>query len=137
MRSSARIAVSRSETALEGAELDALSQQVQDYQESIADRLGDAPPVPIVGYGTLEEKFRQLGMELDSGTITMDGAVTQFFNEMAARRAELSRAGPVRDERDPIRFSGATGAWRPETGWRAAIRTPRRCCGRMASVRPI
>ncbi|WP_439590791.1 ABC transporter substrate-binding protein [Microbacterium sp.] len=71
-----------SETALEGADLDPLSQQVRDYEASIADRLGDAPPVPIVGYGTLEEKFRQLGTELGFGTITVEDAVTQFFAEM-------------------------------------------------------
>ncbi|MET0296426.1 MAG: extracellular solute-binding protein [Microbacterium sp.] len=71
-----------SETALAAAELDPLSQQVKDYEESIADRLGDAPPVPIVGYGTLEEKFRQLGAELNFGTVTVDEAVTQFFAEM-------------------------------------------------------
>ena len=52
---------------LEGAELDPLGQQIRDYEESIADRLGDAPPVPIVGYGTLEEKFRY-GQELGFGT---------------------------------------------------------------------
>jgi multiple sugar transport system substrate-binding protein len=71
-----------SETALAAAELDPLSQQVKDYEESIADRLGDAPPVPIVGYGTLEEKFRQLGVELNFGTMTVDEAVSQFFTEM-------------------------------------------------------
>ncbi|MDQ7879098.1 extracellular solute-binding protein [Microbacterium sp. QXD-8] len=71
-----------SETALEAAELDPLSQQVKDYEASIADRLGDAPPVPIVGYGTLEEKFRQLGTELAFGTVTVDDAVSQFFAEM-------------------------------------------------------
>lgn len=71
-----------SETALEGADLDPLSQQVRDYEASIADRLGDAPPVPIIGYGTLEEKFRQLGIELAFGTITVDAAVSQFFSEM-------------------------------------------------------
>lgn len=71
-----------SETALEAAELDPLSQQVKDYEESIADRLGDAPPVPIVGFGTLEEKFRQLGTELNFGTVTVDDAVSQFFAEM-------------------------------------------------------
>ncbi|MFE5409061.1 ABC transporter substrate-binding protein [Microbacterium sp. NPDC056569] len=71
-----------SETALDAAELDPLSQQVKDYEASIADRLGDAPPVPIVGYGTLEEKFRQLGTELNFGTVTVDEAVTQFFAEM-------------------------------------------------------
>jgi multiple sugar transport system substrate-binding protein len=71
-----------SETALAAAELDPLSQQIADYEASIADRLGDAPPVPIVGYGTLEEKFRQLGLELNFGTITVEEAVSQFFSEM-------------------------------------------------------
>jgi len=71
-----------SETALEAAELDPLSQQVRDYEASIADRLGDAPPVPIVGYGSLEEKFRLLGTELNFGTITVEDAVAQFFSEM-------------------------------------------------------
>lgn len=71
-----------SETALAAADLDPLSEQVKAYEESIADRLGDAPPVPIVGYGTLEEKFRQLGVELNFGTMTVDDAVSQFFTEM-------------------------------------------------------
>jgi multiple sugar transport system substrate-binding protein len=71
-----------SETALEAAELDPLSQQIADYEASIADRLGDAPPVPIIGYGTLEEKFRQLGTELAFGSITVEDAVSQFFSEM-------------------------------------------------------
>ncbi|HZU93904.1 MAG TPA: extracellular solute-binding protein [Microbacterium sp.] len=71
-----------SSTALEAADLDPLSTQIKDYEESIADRLGDAPPVPIVGYGTLEEKFRVLGTELNFGTVTVDEAVEQFFDEM-------------------------------------------------------
>lgn len=71
-----------SETALAAAELDPLSEQVKEYEASIADRLGDAPPVPIVGYGSLEEKFRQLGTELNFGTLTVDDAVSQFFAEM-------------------------------------------------------
>jgi len=71
-----------STTALEGAELDPMSQQIADYEASIADRLGDAPPVPIVGYGTLEEKFRLIGTELGYGTLTVDDAVSQFFSEM-------------------------------------------------------
>lgn len=71
-----------STTALEAADLDPLSTQIKGYEASIADRLGDAPPVPIVGYGTLEEKFRQLGTELNFGTITVEDAVKQFFAEM-------------------------------------------------------
>ncbi len=71
-----------SETALAAAELDPLSQQIADYEASIADRLGDAPPVPIVGYGSLEETFRVIGTELGFGTITVDEAVDRFFTEM-------------------------------------------------------
>ncbi len=71
-----------SETALEAADLDPLSQQIADYEASISDRLGDAPPVPIVGYGTIEEEFRVIGTELGFGTITVDEAVERFFTEM-------------------------------------------------------
>ncbi|MFE6735403.1 ABC transporter substrate-binding protein [Microbacterium sp. NPDC057650] len=71
-----------SKTALAAADLDPLSQQIKDYEESIADRLGDAPPVPINGYGTLEQKFLEIGQELGFGTITVDEAVKQFFSEM-------------------------------------------------------
>lgn len=71
-----------STTALEAADLDPLSTQIKEYEASIADRLGDAPPVPIVGYGSLEEKFRVLGTELNFGTIKVDDAVKQFFAEM-------------------------------------------------------
>jgi multiple sugar transport system substrate-binding protein len=71
-----------SETQLEGVELGDLEAQVSDYETAIADRLGDAPPAPIVGFGSLEEKFRQIGQELGYGTITVDEAVDQFFAEM-------------------------------------------------------
>ena len=71
-----------SETQLAGAELDPLSQQIADYEASIADRLGDAPPVPIVGYGTLEEKFRVLGLDLGLGVTTPEEAAAEFFSEM-------------------------------------------------------
>jgi multiple sugar transport system substrate-binding protein len=71
-----------SETARDAADLDEMSQKIADYEASIADRLGEAPPVPIVGYGSLHEKFRQLGEELNFGTMTVDQAVDQFFAEM-------------------------------------------------------
>ncbi|WP_431778779.1 ABC transporter substrate-binding protein [Microbacterium aurantiacum] len=71
-----------SETALDAADLDPLSEQIRDYEASIQDRLGDAPPVPIVGYGTLEEEFRVLGQELGFGTISVEDAVDRFFTEM-------------------------------------------------------
>jgi multiple sugar transport system substrate-binding protein len=71
-----------SETYLSGVELGGLDVQIAEYEESIADRLGDAPPVPIVGYGSIEEKFRQLGLDLQLGAITVDDAVSQFFAEL-------------------------------------------------------
>jgi multiple sugar transport system substrate-binding protein len=71
-----------SETALAAANLDPISTQIKDYEASIADRLGDAPPVPINGYGTLEQKFLEIGKELGFGTMSIDDAVDQFFSEM-------------------------------------------------------
>ncbi|MDR1214970.1 MAG: extracellular solute-binding protein [Propionibacteriaceae bacterium] len=72
-----------SATQLAGVNLDPLSQKIYDYEQSIADRLGAAPPVPVVGYGTIEEKFRVLGTELGLGTITVDQAVDQFLSEVS------------------------------------------------------
>jgi multiple sugar transport system substrate-binding protein len=71
-----------SATAREAADLDPVSQDIVDYEASIADRLGDAPPAPVVGYGSLHEKFRELTEELNFGTLTVDQAVEQFFAEM-------------------------------------------------------
>ncbi|WP_084106076.1 ABC transporter substrate-binding protein [Demequina sp. NBRC 110056] len=66
----------------DGITFEGLDEQIRAYEESIADRLGDAPPVPLVGYGSLEEKFRVLGTELGFGTVSVDDAVSQFFAEM-------------------------------------------------------
>ncbi|WP_369345457.1 ABC transporter substrate-binding protein [Demequina globuliformis] len=66
----------------DGITFEGLDEQIRAYEESIADRLGDAPPVPLVGYGTLEEKFRVLGTELGFGTLSVEDAVSQFFGEM-------------------------------------------------------
>jgi multiple sugar transport system substrate-binding protein len=73
-----------SQTQLDGADLDELSTQVRDYEASIADRLGDAPPVPIKAYGSLEQQFRSLGEELGYGTKTPEDAAAEFFTEMEA-----------------------------------------------------
>jgi multiple sugar transport system substrate-binding protein len=71
-----------SKTALEAAELDPTSQMIVDYEASISDRLGAAPPAPVVGYGTLHEKFRALGEEVNHGLITPEEAVSRFFTEV-------------------------------------------------------
>jgi len=70
-----------SDTRLEGATLEGPDQQVADYIESVQDRIGDAPPVPVAGYGSLEQKFWDIGKELGLGTVTVDDAVDQFFGE--------------------------------------------------------
>ena len=71
-----------SQTQLDGVELDETAQQIIDYEKSIADRIGDAPPVPIVGYGSVEAEFKALGQELGFGTITVDEAVDRLFGEI-------------------------------------------------------
>ncbi|KQZ86173.1 hypothetical protein ASD56_00920 [Microbacterium sp. Root166] len=71
-----------SQTQLDGVELDETAQQIIDYEKSIADRVGDAPPVPIVGYGSVEAEFKALGQELGFGTITVDEAVDRLFGEI-------------------------------------------------------
>lgn len=71
-----------SKTQIAGAALDTLGTQIKEYEASIAGRLGDPPPVPIVGSGTIEEKFRVLGTDLGLGVISVDQAVDQFFAEV-------------------------------------------------------
>ncbi|EZP29704.1 ABC transporter substrate-binding protein [Microbacterium oleivorans] len=70
-----------SSSKLEGATLEGPDQQVADYIDSVADRIGDAPPPAVVGYGSLEQKFWDLGKELGLGTKNVDAAVSEFFAE--------------------------------------------------------
>lgn len=71
-----------SSTQRDGVEINEVAQQVVDYEESIADRLGTPPPVPIVGYGSVEAEFKALGQELGFGTLTVDEAVDRLFAEI-------------------------------------------------------
>lgn len=70
-----------STSKLAGATLEGADKQVADYIESAADRIGDAPPVPVAGYGSLEQTFWELGKSLGLGTTSVDQAVDQFFSE--------------------------------------------------------
>lgn len=70
-----------SSSKLEGAVLEGPDKQVADFLASVEDRIGDAPPVPVVGYGALEQKFWDLGKALGLGAVTVDEAVDQFFAE--------------------------------------------------------
>jgi multiple sugar transport system substrate-binding protein len=66
----------------DGVELNDVAQQVLDYEESIADRLGTPPPVPVIGYGSVEAEFKALGQEIGFGTLTVDEAVDRLFAEI-------------------------------------------------------
>jgi len=70
-----------SSSKLEGATLEGPDLQVAEYIESVSDRIGDTPPAAVVGYGSLEQKFWDLGKELGLGTKTVPDAVTEFFSE--------------------------------------------------------
>jgi len=70
-----------SETKLAGTTLEGVDAQVADYLESVADRIGEAPPVPVVGYGSLEQTFWDLGKSIGLGALSVDDAVEQFFLE--------------------------------------------------------
>ncbi|WP_194396590.1 ABC transporter substrate-binding protein [Microbacterium atlanticum] len=73
-----------SSSKLEGATLEGPDKQVADYIEAAAERIGDAPPVPVVGYGSLEQTFWDLGKSIGLGALSVDDAVTQFFAEADA-----------------------------------------------------
>ena len=70
-----------SSSKLEGATLEGPDLQVAEYIDSVADRIGDTPPPAVVGYGSLEQKFWDLGKELGLGTKDVDAAVSEFFAE--------------------------------------------------------
>jgi multiple sugar transport system substrate-binding protein len=70
-----------SETQRDGAELSGQDANVLAYEESITDRLGDAPPLPPEGAASIEQKFWDLGKSIDLGAIEIDEAVKQFFSE--------------------------------------------------------
>ncbi|MFC4140144.1 MULTISPECIES: ABC transporter substrate-binding protein [unclassified Microbacterium] len=70
-----------SSSKLAGTTLEGVDKQVADYIASVSDRVGEAPPVPVIGYGSLEQKFWDLGKEIGLGTVSVDDAVEQFFAE--------------------------------------------------------
>ncbi|WP_298040441.1 ABC transporter substrate-binding protein [uncultured Microbacterium sp.] len=70
-----------SSSKLAGTALEGVDKQVADYIASVADRVGEAPPVPVIGYGSLEQTFWDQGKSLGLGVITVDEAVSSFFAE--------------------------------------------------------
>ncbi|MFJ6281214.1 MULTISPECIES: ABC transporter substrate-binding protein [Arthrobacter] len=79
----ATLGVPASETALEGAALEGPELEVKEYLDSVADRIGEPPAAPVVGYGALENTFLTLGTSIGLGAITPEEAAQQFFDEAA------------------------------------------------------
>ncbi|WP_104179236.1 ABC transporter substrate-binding protein [Arthrobacter sp. B0490] len=79
----ATLGIPASETQLEGANLEGPDKAVQDYLDSIADRLGEAPAAPVAGFGAIEQTFWDLGKSIGLGTVTPEEAAQQFFDEAA------------------------------------------------------
>lgn len=72
-----------STSRLEGANLEGADLLVAEYLESVADRIGPTPPIQNVPYGALEAVFWDLGKSIGLNAISVDDAVTQFFDEAA------------------------------------------------------
>lgn len=79
----ASLGVPASETALEGAALEGPELEVKEYLDSVADRIGDPPAAPVVGYGALENTFLTLGTSIGLDAISPEDAAQQFFDEAA------------------------------------------------------
>ncbi|KNC16349.1 hypothetical protein AC792_15270 [Arthrobacter sp. RIT-PI-e] len=79
----ATLGIPASSTQLEGANLEGPDKAVQDYLDSISDRLGEAPAAPVSGYGSIEQTFWTLGKSIGLGAITPEDAAKQFFDEAA------------------------------------------------------
>lgn len=79
----ATLGVPASESALEGAALEGPELEVKEYLDSVADRIGEPPAAPVVGYGALENTFLTLGTSIGLGAITPEEAAQQFFDEAA------------------------------------------------------
>ncbi len=79
----ATLGIPASATQLEGANLEGPDAAVQEYLDSISDRLGDVPAAPVSGFGAIEQTFWDLGKSIGLGAITPEEAAKQFFDEAA------------------------------------------------------
>jgi multiple sugar transport system substrate-binding protein len=68
-------------TGLANVELDAVSQAVLDYEESVADYLSEPPAAPPAATGAIEQKFAEIYEQVVYDQMTADDAAALFFTE--------------------------------------------------------
>jgi len=57
--------------------------RVVAYEEAVADQVTEPVPVPVKGFGAIEQEYKRLSDELAYGTITADEFVEGWFAEAA------------------------------------------------------
>jgi multiple sugar transport system substrate-binding protein len=65
----------------EAGEFEGPTLAVAQFEDTVADKLGKAPPAPPKGAGTLEAEFLRLGEELDYQRMSVQQAVDEFFTK--------------------------------------------------------
>lgn len=55
--------------------------KVMAYEEMIAETETTTAPIPVKGFGTIEEKWRTLGEELNYGNITVEQFASEWWAE--------------------------------------------------------
>ncbi|MBN8881451.1 MAG: extracellular solute-binding protein, partial [Salana multivorans] len=63
------------------AEDGSVDAKVLAYEEYVATTTTSTAPIPVKGFGTIEEKWRQLSEEIQYGNLTVDQFVTEWWAE--------------------------------------------------------
>lgn len=63
------------------AEEGSIDAKVLAYEELIGSTTTSTAPIPVKGFGTIEEKWRQLGEELNYGNLSIDDFVSEWWAE--------------------------------------------------------
>lgn len=69
------------ESGVEAADLAGIDAQIYDYEEGLADLIGDPPPPPPAAAGSVEQVYRDLHEQISYGQLTLEEAAEQFFSE--------------------------------------------------------
>ncbi|NYI03934.1 ABC transporter substrate-binding protein [Allostreptomyces psammosilenae] len=69
------------EAQLEAADLKGHDLAVAEYEQRVADVLGETPPMPPAGAGAVELALARANEDISYGTLSVDEAVDRFFTE--------------------------------------------------------